>query len=75
MHSFFTRAGAALSQYKIKDGAGEVAGQRLRTILDRQKKETAEGVLARLSGSKPEEATEPLYDSSAYNSIGNGTEF
>jgi streptomycin 6-kinase len=74
MQSFFSRAGAALSQYRSGDGAGEVAGQRLQTILERQKKEVAKDVLSRLSGSKPEEATEPLYDSSVYNSLGSDTE-
>ena len=75
MQSFFSRAGAAFSQYRSGGATGEVAGQRLRTILDRQKKEVTEGVLSRLSGPKEEAATEPLYDASVYNSLGSDTEF
>jgi hypothetical protein len=70
MQSFFSRAGAAFSHLKSGRASSEVPGQRLRTILDRQKKEATEGVLSRLSGPKEEAATEPLYDSSVYNSLG-----
>lgn len=75
MQSFFSRASAAFSQYKSGGATGEVAGERLRTILDRQKKEVAKDVLSRLSGPKEEAATEPLYDASVYNSLGSDKEF
>jgi|GEM_PF-4639390 len=75
MQSFISRAGAAFSHLVSGGATREVAGERLRTILDRQKKEVAKDVLSRLSGPKEEAATEPLYDASVYNSLGSDPKF
>ena len=72
MQSLFGRAAALFTSAK-GDPLPE-ADSCFDRMVARQKAIKAAGVISRLSGNEPEEATVPLYDSSVYNSLGSPEE-